>query len=47
MFYRKYSKIELISKQKSYKLVRSGAVEEEVTNIQGVRDSNAYKAGKL
>ena len=47
MFHRKQSEFDLKSKQNSEKLVRSGAVEEKVADMQGVRCANPCKAGKL
>ena len=40
MFYRKWSEFDLYSKQKHQKLVRDGAVEEAVEDMQEVRGTN-------
>ena len=47
MFYKKQSEFDLNSIQKSHNLVKGGAVEEEVADMQEVRGWNTCKAGEL
>ena len=47
MFYRKWNEFDLYSKQKYQTLVRAGAVEEEVDDLQQLRGSNPCKSGEI
>ena len=47
MFCRKLSEFDLYLKQKYLKLVRDGAVEEEVHDMQEMRGSNPWKGGEM